>query len=87
MGGRRGERWCGIVNEPKRAEDPQCIGRLIGKVISVGRETVGIVEGLLALGVGEGGEEGAGWAGSGGLCVCAGCGWGSGAVSRVAAAA
>ena len=42
-----------IVNEPKRAEDPEYIVWLIGKVICVNRETVRVVEGLLELGVGE----------------------------------
>ena len=39
----------GIVNDPNRADDPQYIVRLIGKVITVSLETVGIVEGLPAL--------------------------------------
>ena len=39
----------GIVNDPNRAEDPQYIVRLIGKVVTVSLETVGIVEGLPAL--------------------------------------
>ena len=43
----------GIVNDPNRADDPQYIVRLIGKVISVSLETVKIVEGLPALGVPE----------------------------------
>ena len=42
----------GIVNDPNRAEDPEYIVRLIGKVISVSLETVKIVEGLPNLGVG-----------------------------------
>ena len=41
----------GIVNDPNRTEDPQYIVRLIGKVIAVSLETVGIVEGLPELGV------------------------------------
>ncbi len=41
----------GIVNDPNRAEDPEYIVRLIGKVISVSLETVKIVEGLPALDV------------------------------------
>ena len=36
----------GIVNDPNRADDPQYIVKLIGKVIAVSLETVGIVEGL-----------------------------------------
>ncbi|MYA72139.1 N-6 DNA methylase [Candidatus Poribacteria bacterium] len=36
----------GIVNDPNRADDPQYIVKLIGKVISVSLETVQIVEGL-----------------------------------------
>ena len=63
-----------IVNDPKRAEDPQYIVRLNGKVIRVSLETVGIVGGVPGLGVWEE-RKGVGWAGSGGLCVCAGCGW------------
>ena len=41
----------GIVNDPNRADDPQYIVRLIGKVIAVSLETVGTVEGLPELGV------------------------------------
>ena len=48
----------GIVNDPNRADDPQYILRLIGKVINVSLETVKIVEGLPGLGVEEGGTEG-----------------------------
>ena len=44
----------GIVNDPNRADDPQYILRLIGKVISVSLETVEIVEGLPELGIDEG---------------------------------
>ena len=36
----------GIVNDPNRPDDPQYIVRLIGRVIAVSLETVGIVEGL-----------------------------------------
>ena len=39
----------GIVNDPNRADDPQYIVRLIGKVITVSLETVAVVEGLPAL--------------------------------------
>ncbi len=39
----------GIVNDPNRADDPQYIVRLIGKVITVSLETVEIVEGLPTL--------------------------------------
>ena len=39
----------GIVNNPNRAEDPEYILRLIGQVITVSLETVGIVSGLPAL--------------------------------------
>ena len=39
----------GIVNNPNRADDPQYIVKLIGKVITVSLETVDIVEGLPAL--------------------------------------
>ena len=40
----------GIVNDPNRADDPQYIVKLIGKVIAVSLETVGIVGGLPDLG-------------------------------------
>ena len=43
----------GIVNDPNRADDPQYIVRLLGKVISVSLETVAIVGGLPGLGIGE----------------------------------
>ena len=36
----------GIVNDPNRADDPQYILKLIGKVITVSLETVKVVEGL-----------------------------------------
>ena len=36
----------GIVNDPNRADDPEYIVRLIGKVVAVSLETVEIVEGL-----------------------------------------
>ena len=39
----------GIVNDPNRADDPQYIVRLIGKVITVSLETIAIIEGLPAL--------------------------------------
>ena len=39
----------GIVNDPNRADDPQYIVKLIGKVITVSLETVKVVEGLPAL--------------------------------------
>ncbi|MCY3548986.1 MAG: N-6 DNA methylase [Candidatus Poribacteria bacterium] len=39
----------GIINDPNRADDPQYIVKLIGKVITVSLETVDIVEGLPAL--------------------------------------
>ena len=39
----------GIVNDPNRADDPQYIVKLIGKVITVSLETVEVVEGLPAL--------------------------------------
>ena len=47
----------GIVNDPNRGDESEYIVRLIGKVISVSLETVGIVEGLPELGVGEDGVE------------------------------
>ncbi len=40
----------GIVNNPNRADDPQYIVRVIGKVITVSLETADIVENLPALG-------------------------------------
>lgn len=43
----------GILNDPNRADDPQYIVRLIGKVISVSLETVKIVDGLPELGIRE----------------------------------
>ena len=42
----------GIVNDPNRADDPQYIVKLIGKVITVSLETVDIVEGLPGLDLG-----------------------------------
>ena len=39
----------GIVNDPNRADDPQYIVKLIGKVITVSLETAEVVEGLPAL--------------------------------------
>ena len=41
----------GIVNDPNRADDPQYILRLLGKVISVSLETVELVAGLPELGI------------------------------------
>ena len=41
----------GIVNDPNRADNPQYIVKLIGKVITVSLETVGIVENLPGLGI------------------------------------
>lgn len=38
----------GIVNDPSRADDPQYIVSLIGKVITVSLETVDIIERLPA---------------------------------------
>ena len=46
--------------DPNRADDPQYIVRLIGKVISVSLETVKIVAGLPQLGVDVGAESEAG---------------------------
>ena len=42
----------GIVNDPNRADDPQYIVKLIGKVITVSLETVKVVEGLPDLDLG-----------------------------------
>ena len=39
----------GIVNDPNRADDPQYIVKLIGKVITVSLETVKVVDGLPSL--------------------------------------
>ena len=36
----------GIVNDPNRADDPQYIVKLIGKVITISLETVKIIERL-----------------------------------------
>ena len=47
----------GIVNDPNRADEPEYIVRLIGKVISVSLETVAIVEGLPDLGIEDAKEE------------------------------
>ena len=41
----------GIINDPNRADDPQYIVKLIGKIIAVSLETVEIVEGLPGVGV------------------------------------
>ena len=56
----------GIVNDPNRADDPQYIVRLIGKVIGVSLETVKIVEGLPELGIDVGVAEGEGVSNGGG---------------------
>ena len=40
----------GIINDPNRADDPQYIVKLVGKVIAVSLEAVGIVGGLPDLG-------------------------------------
>jgi predicted helicase len=42
----RTDKRSGIVNDPNRADDPQYIVKLIGKVITVSLETVKIVNGL-----------------------------------------
>ncbi len=42
----------GIVNDPNRADNPQYIVKLIGKVITVSLETVKVVEGLPDLDLG-----------------------------------
>ncbi len=42
-----------IVNDPNRVDDPQYIVKLIGRVIAVSLETVGIVEGLPELGISD----------------------------------
>ena len=43
----------GIVNDPNRADDPEYIVKLIGKVIAVSLETVEIVEGLAAVSIAD----------------------------------
>ena len=43
----------GIVNDPNREDEPEYIVRLVGKVVTVSLETVGIVEGLPALGISD----------------------------------
>ncbi len=43
----------GITNDPNRADDPQDILRLIGRVITVSLATVKIVESLASLGLAE----------------------------------
>ena len=43
----------GIVNDPNRADDPEYIVRLVGKVVAVSLETVDIVEGLPELGIAD----------------------------------
>ncbi len=45
----KADKRSGIVNDPNRADDPQYIVKLIGKVITVSLETVDIVSGLPAL--------------------------------------
>jgi predicted helicase len=40
----------GIVNDPNRVDDPQCIVRLTGQVITVSLETERMVRGLAGLG-------------------------------------
>ena len=47
------DRRSGIENDPNRADDEEYIVELIRKVISVSLETVGIVDGLSGLDVGE----------------------------------
>ena len=42
----------GIVNDPNRADDPQYIVKLIGKVVTVSLETVKVIEGLPDLDLG-----------------------------------
>ena len=42
----KADRRSGIVSDPNREDDPEYIVRLVGKVIAVSLETVGIVEGL-----------------------------------------
>ena len=53
----KSDKRSGIINDPNRADDPQFIVRLIGKVISVSLETVAIVESLPALGIEHEKEE------------------------------
>ena len=42
------DKRCGIRSDPNRADDPQYIVRLVGQVVRVSVETVGIVKGLPA---------------------------------------
>lgn len=61
IGGRvKTDKRSGIVNDPNRADDPQYILRIIGKVISVSLETVKVVEGLPELGIDGGVLDGEG---------------------------
>ena len=41
--GEKTNKWTEIINDPNRVDDPQYIVKLIGKVITVSLETVGIV--------------------------------------------
>ena len=43
----------GIVNDPNRADNPEYIVRLVGKVIAVSLGTVEIVEGLPGMGISD----------------------------------
>ena len=47
------DRRSGIVNDPNRADDEEYIVRLVGKVVTVSLETVGIVEGLPGMGISD----------------------------------
>ena len=49
----KADKRSGIVNDPNREDDEEYIVRLVGKVIAVSLETVGIVEGLPGLGISD----------------------------------
>ena len=49
----KADKRSGIVNDPNRADGPEYIVRLIGKVNSVSLETAKILRDLPALGVGQ----------------------------------
>ncbi len=48
----KADKRSGIINDPNRTDDPQYIVKLIGKVITVSLETVGVVNELSALEIG-----------------------------------
>jgi type ISP restriction-modification system protein len=48
----------GITNDPNRADDPECIVRLVGQVTTVSLETIKIVNGLPPLVIGASDADG-----------------------------